>query len=820
MGTPHPLPPQDHARLLHAAPACFLVLAPDLTIVEATDAYLAATRTERAAVVGRGLFDVFPDNPADPAASGVGNLRASLERVLATRAPDTMAVQKYDIRRPDGTFEVRYWSPRNAPVLSPAGAVDYIVHRVEDVTELVRAGQAGDELEGRTRTMEREIVARSRELDRAIRSLRAANQRLADLDAAKTAFFSNVSHEFRTPLTLMLLPLEDALADVEVGLDPQQRARLRTAHASAERLLGLVNTLLDFSRIDAGRMQARFAPTDLAALCRDVAAMFESASDRAGLRLTVEVPTSPATAWVDRDLFERVLANLLSNAIKFTLHGTVTVRLVPSGSHLQLEVEDTGIGIPADALPRIFERFYRVPGAEGRTHEGTGIGLSLVRDIVTLHGGTVGVESEAGRGTTFRVALPQGHAHLPAAAVVEARPAGGPAVAEAQLREVSRWVERSARAEARREPPAAEGPAGRRRPRVLVVDDSPELLDYMADLLSAHYDVETAVDGRHALERAAASRPDLVVSDVMMPRLDGVGLLRALRADPATSTIPVLMTSARAEDASGLDSLDLGADDYIVKPFSARELLARVKSHLALAAARATQTHRLEAALRELDAFSYTVAHDLRAPLRAIDGFSRALVEDHGAELSAAAHGYLRRVRTAAERMGQLIDDLLRLARLARTAPRRQDVDLSAIAREVLDGLARSEPGRVVRVVVAPACHDVADPRLVQIALENLLGNAWKFTARTPDASIEFGRATADGAPHFYVADNGAGFDPAHAAKLFTPFHRLHAAGDFPGSGIGLATVQRIVVAHEGRLWADARPGAGARFMFTLGPGD
>lgn len=399
MGTPHPLPPQDHARLLHAAPACFLVLAPDLTIVEATDAYLAATRTERAAVVGRGLFDVFPDNPADPAASGVGNLRASLERVLATRAPDTMAVQKYDIRRPDGTFEVRYWSPRNAPVLSPAGAVDYIVHRVEDVTELVRAGQAGDELEGRTRTMEREIVARSRELDRAIRSLRAANQRLADLDAAKTAFFSNVSHEFRTPLTLMLLPLEDALADVEVGLDPQQRARLRTAHASAERLLGLVNTLLDFSRIDAGRMQARFAPTDLAALCRDVAAMFESASDRAGLRLTVEVPTSPATAWVDRDLFERVLANLLSNAIKFTLHGTVTVRLVPSGSHLQLEVEDTGIGIPADALPRIFERFYRVPGAEGRTHEGTGIGLSLVRDIVTLHGGTVGVESEAGRGT-------------------------------------------------------------------------------------------------------------------------------------------------------------------------------------------------------------------------------------------------------------------------------------------------------------------------------------------------------------------------------------------------------------------------------------
>jgi signal transduction histidine kinase len=360
VGTPQPLPPQDHARLLHAAPACFLVLAPDLTIVEATDAYLAATGTERAAVVGRALFDVFPDNPADPSASGVGNLRASLERVLATRAPDTMAVQKYDIRRPDGTFEVRYWSPRNAPVLSSAGAVDYIIHRVEDVTELVRAGQAGDELQGRTRTMEREIVARSRELDRAIRSLRAANRRLADLDAAKTAFFSNVSHEFRTPLTLMLLPLEDALGDVEVALDPRHRARLRTAHASATRLLGLVNTLLDFSRIDAGRAQARFAPTDLAALCRDVAAMFESAVDRAGIRLELEVPPSPPTAWVDRDLFERVLTNLLSNAIKFTRHGTVTVRMVELGSHLR--------GAPADLRALLPRPRRRGPDPRGDRH--------------------------------------------------------------------------------------------------------------------------------------------------------------------------------------------------------------------------------------------------------------------------------------------------------------------------------------------------------------------------------------------------------------------------------------------------------------------
>jgi signal transduction histidine kinase len=249
--------PVDFRALFESAPGLFLALAPDLSIMGVTDEYLKATMTVREEIVGCGLFDVFPDNPNDAAADGTSNLRASLERVLATRSADTMAVQKYDVRGPDGTFQVKYWSPKNTPVLSPSGEVLYILHRVEDVTDLVRAGELGDELRGRTREMEQEVLSRSRELAATNRELRAANARLGELDAAKTVFFSNVSHEFRTPLSLMLGPLEDALASSEQAL---RGDAIQMVHRNTLRLLRLVNALLDFARIEAGRMQACYEP--------------------------------------------------------------------------------------------------------------------------------------------------------------------------------------------------------------------------------------------------------------------------------------------------------------------------------------------------------------------------------------------------------------------------------------------------------------------------------------------------------------------------------------------------------------------------------
>src|SRR6478735_3149231 len=393
----------DFRALFEGSPDILLVLLPDsprFTMVAATDARLAATHTTRE-TLGRGLFEIFPDNPNDSSASGTSNLRASLERVFATRAPDTMAVQKYDIRGPDGSFQAKYWSPKNIPVLSAAGEVRYILHRVEDVTDLVQASEVGQELRDRTRQMEREVIARSRELADANRSLRDAN---------KTAFFSNVSHEFRTPLTLILGPVERAVASDEGTLGG---ADLTALHRNALRLLRLVNSLLDFSRIESGRVEASYVPTDLGAFTAGIAGAFQSLFEEAGLALVIECPPLPEPVYVDHAHWEKVVMNLVQNAFKFTFQGTIAVRQRLLGDRVELSVSDTGTGIPEAELPRVFERFHRVAGAKGRSFEGSGIGLALVHELVRLHGGDVRVESEVGRGTTFFVTIPTGSAHLP-----------------------------------------------------------------------------------------------------------------------------------------------------------------------------------------------------------------------------------------------------------------------------------------------------------------------------------------------------------------------------------------------------------------------
>jgi signal transduction histidine kinase len=804
--------------LFEQSPDVLLVLLPDrprFTMVAATRARYAATHTTPEQTLGRGLFELFPDNPDDAAATGMANLRASLDRVLATRAPDTMAVQKYDIRMPDGGFAVKYWSPRNLPVLSESGEVLYILHRVEDVTELARAAEEGDELRDRSRAMEREVISRSRELHEANQQLREANAKLGELDSAKTAFFSNVSHEFRTPLTLMLGPLEDILLDGSTTLSPEHRARVQVAHDSALRLLKLVNALLDFSRIEAGRIQASFAPHDLSQLTAELAGMFQSAFDRAGVGLAVNLAAPSEPTYVDRDLWEKIVTNLLSNAFKFTLEGEVVLRLREEPTRVVLEVSDTGVGIPEAELSKIFERFHRVASTSGRSHEGTGIGLSLVSDLVRLHGGHIEVASKLGEGSTFRVELPKGFAHLPAEQVSHA--ASVPGAGEDAAAHRAEMTRMSMPAQAAAATQLVTLDTGDTPAHVLVVDDNPDVREYVAALLAPSYTVTTATDGQAALDALQGFTPDIVVSDVMMPRLDGVGLVRALRANKATVLLPVILLSARAGEEATVEGLDAGADDYLVKPFSARELLARVRTHVQLARTRAAWTAELERANRELDAFSYSVSHDLRAPLRAIDGFSKALVEDYGDKLEPDARNYLDRISANVRRMGTLIDDLLELSRITRSPVSRELVDLSSLAHEIVTELRQASPQRSVRVDIAPGLAALGDPRLFRIMLGNLLGNAWKYTSRTADARIEVGRKSLDSESEtFFVGDNGAGFDMSYAYRLFTPFQRLHDARQFDGTGIGLAIVQRIVHRHGGRVWAEAVPNHGATFFFTL----
>ncbi len=583
----------DYRALFEKSPDVLLVILPDApkyTMVAATDARLSVTHTTRD-TVGRGLFEVFPDNPDDPSATGTSNLRASLDRVLSTRRQDTMAVQRYDIRGRDGKFESRYWSPKNLPVLSDSGEVLYILHRVEDVTELVRASELGDELRGQNRDMEREVIQRSHELAAALRELREANAKLAELDTAKTAFFSNISHEFRTPLTLMLGPLEDELADAE-SRPASQRWRLEAAHRNCQRLLKLVNTLLDFSSIEAGRMQARYEPTDLASLTADLASQFRSAVERAGLTLTVDCRPLPEPIFVDRGMWEKIVLNLLSNALKHTFEGWIEVRLEWLGKGAQLSVEDTGTGIPKEQIPRLFERFHRVPGAPSRTHEGSGIGLSLVREFVDLHCGSVSVESEVGRGSRFLVSLLAGSTHLPAESVVQGIPGNAThRIASAYIEEALHWLPSGGTTDLGK---TASSPA-----RILWADDNGDMREYVASLLRPYYEVTAAPDGQTALEAARAEVPDLVLSDVMMPRLDGVGLLKALREDERTRRVPVILLSARAGESAAVEGLGAGADDYLVKPFSARELLARVRTHIELARERRAWETELERRVEE-----------------------------------------------------------------------------------------------------------------------------------------------------------------------------------------------------------------------------
>ncbi|XXX80685.1 ATP-binding protein [Sorangium sp. So ce134] len=489
------------------------------------------------------------------------------------------------------------------PVKDRQGNVVFMIAEGRDVTE--------------QRRLERE-VARHRD-------------ELATLDRLKTEFVANVSHEFRTPLTLILGRVEDALSRPGAALSGEG---LAAVHRSALRLLRLVNTLLDFSRIEAGRLQRTFEPTDLARFTAELASSFRSLVEGAGLSLVVDCPPLPEPVFVDRAQWEKIVSNLVSNAFKFTFEGEIAVSLKPDADHVELCVRDTGTGIPADEIPRIFERFHRVHGARCRSIEGTGIGLALVQELVKVHGGSLRVSSDLGRGSTFTVSIPRGHAHLPpervAAAALE--PAPSPGGTSLHVIEAAQWSPRA------REGAAAGGPDARagaaqgagagvapgQRPRegegrILVADDNADMREYLVHLLAPRWSVEAACDGRAALEAALARPPDLVVSDVMMPALDGVSLLRELRADPRTSMVPVMLVSARAGEDAVVEGLDTGADDYLVKPFSARELLARVRTQIEMArmrrrAAEAAERERALELPRFLDAASVVLADSLDYP--------------------------------------------------------------------------------------------------------------------------------------------------------------------------------------------------------------
>jgi signal transduction histidine kinase len=660
---------------------------------------------------------------------------------------------------------------------------------------------------------------------RAYAEERKRAETLAELDRAKTAFFSNVSHEFRTPLTLLLGPIEDDLADSHEPLSSARRERLEMAHRNAMRLMRLVNMLLDFSRIEAGRVQAMYAPVDLATLSADLASVFRSAVERAGLKLIVQCPPLGEPVYVDREMWEKIVLNLLSNAFKFTLQGEIAVVVRRVGNMATLEVRDTGVGIPAPDVPHLFERFHRVRGAQGRTHEGGGIGLALVQELVKLHSGSVRVHSELRRGTTFTVAIPFGAAHLPTERIGATATATSATLnAAPYIEEALRWLPDEIAPDVMTSTIA---PVGTPDARILLADDNADMRDYVRRLLAPHWTVEVVADGQAALEAVHARRPDLVLTDVMMPHLDGFGLLRALRADDATRSIPVILVSARAGEESRVEGLEAGADDYLVKPFSARELLARVNAHLQLSRSRLELIGREQAARvqaedanRAKDEFLATLSHELRTPLNSILGWA-VMLKSRQTDETFLPHA-LDVIERNARAQSQLVEDLLDVSRII-TGKLRLDVravDLVGVINAAIDAVRPAATAKGIRLtaVLDPKAGPIAgDPDRVQQMLWNLLANAVKFTPKQGRVQVRLQKVNSH--VEIVVTDTGCGIAADVLPRIFDRFHQADGTTTrrHGGLGLGLALVKHLIEMHGGVVRADsAGPDRGATFIVEL----
>jgi PAS domain S-box-containing protein len=551
--------------LFDSLPGLYLILTPDLKIISVSDAYLEATMTRREELIGRGVFEAFPDNPGDVSANGVAHLRASFDHVRHTSAPDTMAIQKYDIRRPDGTFEERYWSPMNSPVLAPDGRIEYLIHRVVDVSEFVRrkseAGSKPVERLTHIEQMEAEIFHNSAQLESANRQLHDANTQLqqakADSEAAnkaKSTFLSTMSHEIRTPMNAILGYAQLMLRDPGLGTDAKEN--LRIIGRSGEHLLTLINDVLDMSKIEAGRTELNPVTFNFSTLVNDLGTMFRLRAETKGLRFEMVVDgESVLYILADEGKTRQALINLLGNAIKFTQKGRVTLRVTlhqrnAAGLWLSARVEDTGAGISEEEQQKLFEAFTQA-GRGREIQKGTGLGLAITRSYARLMGGDVTVSSSPGNGSIFHFEIP-----------VERGDAGVAIKRSGSHRVIGLR-------------------AGTNIPGILVVDDQFENRDWLMKLLtSIGFAVRGAENGEAAIRNWEEWNPALILMDVHMPVMDGLEATRIIKADPRGKETAIVTLTASALEDERLIAAESGADGFLSKPCREDELLEKMRALL------------------------------------------------------------------------------------------------------------------------------------------------------------------------------------------------------------------------------------------------
>ena len=700
----------------------------------------------------------------------------------------------------------------------------------ENVTALTK------QLEGWNAELEQKIAVRTQELE-------GAYNQLKELDNAKSQFFANISHELRTPLTMILAPMESLLKGETEPLSDVHRRHVEIMHQNALRLLKQINTLLDLAKLDAGRMALRYRAGNFSAFFRGLLASIAPMAEKKRLTLTGrELAPPPATAYFDQDRLEKVVLNLVFNALKFTPPGgRVEVRWgMSDAGELRVDVEDTGIGIARDDLPKLFKRFSQVDASTNRRYEGTGIGLALAKEIVELHGGRIGIESEPGRGTTMTFTIPLR---------IEA-PEGAENPAEATGEPVDWTRELHAAAEHHQSVGAADEPEALSSQslspangvQVLIVEDNHDMREFIAFQLQGEYRVLKATNGVEGIRVASEALPDLIVSDVMMPEKDGYQLCREIRTDPRTMHIPIILLTARADMAMKIEGLEHGADDYLTKPFNAQELRAKIKSLLALRGLEREVQQRneaLETALAELKATQSQLvqsekmaglgllvagmAHEINNPINFAKN-SVAIVERAWRELKPLVeHNAASReavedleasvgiVKTGVERTEQIVTQLKVFAR--KDQNRRVPCSVNEGLESTLH-LIRPTLGRHVVLHTDLQSSGVVNavPGQLNQVWMNLLQNA----AQAVGASGEIWVASRDRehVVEVSVRDSGPGIEAEHLSKLFEPFFTTKPVGQ--GTGLGLSVSYQVIQEAGGRIEVASDEGRGAEFTVVL----
>lgn len=792
----------DFKAIFESIPGFYLLLDTNFFIIGASDAYLETTMVTRKYIMGKYAFDVYPENPDDPSSNGAKNILSSLNKTLTNKAPDTMAVQKYDIRRPKskgGGYEVRYWSIIHSPVLSKDNQVKYIIHRAQDVTDFVLLKETTseqlkimDKLRTRAGEMQVDIYRRAQEIQVVNEQLQEANKHLYSMDQLRTQFFANVSHELRTPLMLILGPLEQLMSDTI--LSPEHQQTLKLIDANAHILLKHVNDLLDLAKLDAGKMPINYVTVNLVELVKQIADLFVVYMQKHQQVFSIETPDE-LIAQIDVDKIQRVVINLLANAIKFTPKSTsIKLKLVRVGKSAQIIIQDSGPGIPPELCEVIFERFFQVEDPNIRRSEGTGLGLAIAKEFLELHGGSIKANNADEGGAIFTVELPL---QAPPTYTIQTRLKQLPAL-EAQAKTLLAEIKPQT---LHNKTKKIKKNKNLKRPLVLVIEDNNEMNQYLCEILVEDYRVESAFDGKQGLKKALKLHPDLIVSDIMMPNMSGIQLVHEIRKHPELLTTPIIILTAKAEDDLCVRMLQEGAQDFMIKPFSSAEFKARVAN---LIIAKKVED--------ELERFVYLASHDLKAPLPAMEHLITWIEEDLGDKLAEQSKHHLKLLKGRASRMANLLDGLLMYSRAGQSTNPVTDVQTHQLVQDVI---AKLNPPSTFNFVIDPALPVLnADKDALFNVFIALIGNSIKHHD-TKIGTVKIGFVLKKDLITFCVEDDGPGIDKQYRTKIFQLFQTLQSRDILEGSGVGLSIAKKIVESKGGDISVHSSKNKGATFCFT-----